>query len=160
MGGLRKYQSLTDLHASLPSHWPEAWTGTYLHCGRQQSPRSEGRHPLHYLRLFLKKMCSVASVVSDSLQPLDCSLPDSSVHGISQARILEWVAMPSSGGPSPPRDQICLSSISCIAGAFFTTRITGEDHLKKIIPNKSQSIPFFMTCAETRETMGNCLQTI
>lgn len=37
MGGLRKYQSLTDLHASLPSHWPEAWTGTYLHCGRQQS---------------------------------------------------------------------------------------------------------------------------
>ena len=37
-------------------------------------------------------MCLVASVVS-----LDCSLPSSSVHGVLQARILEWVAMPSSG---------------------------------------------------------------
>ena len=37
--------------------------------------------------------------------PLDCSPPGSSVHGILQARILEWVAMPSSRGPSWPRDQ-------------------------------------------------------
>ena len=34
------------------------------------------------------------SVVSDSLRPMDCSPPGSSVHGILQARILEWVAMP------------------------------------------------------------------
>ena len=36
---------------------------------------------------------------------MDCSPPGSSVHGILQARILEWVAMPSSGGSSHPRDQ-------------------------------------------------------
>ena len=36
--------------------------------------------------------------------PMDCSLPGSSVHGILQARILEWVAMPSSRGSSQPRD--------------------------------------------------------
>ena len=36
--------------------------------------------------------------------PMDCSLPDSSVYGISQARILEWVAMPSSRGSSRPTD--------------------------------------------------------
>ena len=36
------------------------------------------------------------SVVSDSLDPMDCSLTGSSVHGILQARILEWAAMPSS----------------------------------------------------------------
>ena len=36
--------------------------------------------------------------------PMDYSPPGSSVHGILQARILEWVAMPSSKGPSPPRD--------------------------------------------------------
>ena len=41
----------------------------------------------------------VASVVSDSC-PMDRSLPGSSVHGILQARILEWVVMPSSGGSS------------------------------------------------------------
>ena len=48
---------------------------------------------------------------------IDCSLPGSSVHGILQARILEWVAMPSSRGSSQPRDQ---THISCIAGGFFT----------------------------------------
>ena len=36
--------------------------------------------------------------------PMDCSPPDSSIHGILQARILEWVAMPSSRGSSGPRD--------------------------------------------------------
>ena len=46
--------------------------------------------------------------------PMDCMLPGSSVHGILQARILEWVAMPSSRGSSPPRDWTCVSYISCI----------------------------------------------
>ena len=41
----------------------------------------------------------------------------SSVHGISQARILGWVAMSSSRGSSPPRDR---TQVSCIAGRFFT----------------------------------------
>ena len=49
--------------------------------------------------------------------PMDCSPPGSSVPGILQARILEWIAMPSSRGSSRPRDQTC---ISCIAGGFFT----------------------------------------
>ena len=58
--------------------------------------------------------------------PMDCSLPDSTVHRILQARILEWVAMPPSRGSSQPRDQICVSYVSCIAlaGRFFTTRDT------------------------------------
>ena len=41
--------------------------------------------------------------------PLDCSLPDSSVHGLLQARMLEWVAMLSSRGSSQPRDRTCIS---------------------------------------------------
>ena len=41
-------------------------------------------------------VCQIASVVSDSLQPVDCSPPASSVHGILQAKILEWVSMSSS----------------------------------------------------------------
>ena len=43
--------------------------------------------------------------------PMDCSLPGSSVHGISQARILEWVAISYSRVSSWPRDQICVSCI-------------------------------------------------
>ena len=50
-------------------------------------------------------MCSVSSVLADSCDPMDCSLPGSSVHGIFLARILEWVALPSSRGSSPSRDQ-------------------------------------------------------
>ena len=44
----------------------------------------------------------------------DCSPPGPSVHGILQARILEWVAMPSSRGSSWPRGQTCVSYVSCI----------------------------------------------
>ena len=43
--------------------------------------------------------------------PTDCSLPRSSVHGILQARILEWGAIPFSRGSSRPRDQTLVSRI-------------------------------------------------
>ena len=46
--------------------------------------------------------------------PMDCSLPGSSVHGIFQARILEWVAISYSWGSSRPKDQSCFSCVSCI----------------------------------------------
>ena len=45
---------------------------------------------------------------------VDCSPPGSSVHGTLQARILEWVAMPSSRRSSPPRDQTHVSYVSCV----------------------------------------------
>ena len=48
--------------------------------------------------------------------PTDCSPPGSFVHGILQARILEWVSMPSSRGSSQPRDRTCVSWGSCTAG--------------------------------------------
>ena len=41
--------------------------------------------------------------------PMDCSLPGTSVHGILQARTLEWAAVPSSRGSSRPRDPTCVS---------------------------------------------------
>ena len=41
--------------------------------------------------------------------PMDCSLPGSSVHGILQAGVLEWVAMPSSRGSCLPRDRTHVS---------------------------------------------------
>ena len=51
--------------------------------------------------------------------PMECNPPDSSVHGILQARILEWVAMPSSRGPSPPRDRIRISYFCCTGRLFL-----------------------------------------
>ena len=55
--------------------------------------------------------------------PVDCSPPGFSVHGILQVRILEWLAIPFSRGSSWPRDW---SHISCISGRFFTVRPTKE----------------------------------
>ena len=49
--------------------------------------------------------------------PMDCNPPGSSVHGISQAIILEWIAISFSRGSSQPRDQ---TQVSCIAGRFFS----------------------------------------
>ena len=58
------------------------------------------------------------SVTSNSLRPLGTV-----VHGILQARILEWVAFPSSRWSSQPRDR---NQVSCIAGGFFTSWATRE----------------------------------
>ena len=58
---------------------------------------------------FLNSSGYVCAVVSNSL---DYSQPDSSVPGVLQARILEWVAMPSSRGSSPPQDQTHVSCMS------------------------------------------------
>ena len=53
--------------------------------------------------------CHLLSHVWLFQNPMECSLPGSSVHRILQARIPEWVAMPSSGGSSPPRDRTNVS---------------------------------------------------
>ena len=61
--------------------------------------------------------CSVAKSCLTLLNLMDCSPASSSVHRISQARILEWVAISFSMGSSWPKDQ---THVSCIAGKFFT----------------------------------------
>ena len=55
--------------------------------------------------------------------PMDCSLPGSSIHGIFQARILEWVAISFSRRSSRPRDW---TQVSCNAGRCFTIWATRE----------------------------------
>ena len=68
-------------------------------------------------------MCAQSLWSHPTLQPVDCSPPDSSVHEILQARILEWVATPSSRGSSWSRHR---TRSSCIAGRFFTAEPPGE----------------------------------
>jgi len=70
-------------------------------------------------------MCLVTQSYLSVCYRMDCSLPGSSVHGDSPARILEWVAMPSSRGSSQPRDQ---AQVSHSAGRFFTVWATREAH--------------------------------
>ena len=69
-------------------------------------------------------MCACTCVESSLTlsDPMGCSPPGSSVHGIFQVKILEWVTIFSSKRSSQPRDRI---GISCIAGGFFTTEPGG-----------------------------------
>ena len=62
------------------------------------------------VKVLVTQLCPTLS------NPMDCSPRGSSVHEILQARILEWVTMPSSKGSSRPRDQ---TQVSCSAGGFF-----------------------------------------
>ena len=57
---------------------------------------------------------------------MDCHPPSSSVPRILQARILEWVAVPSAREYSQPRDRSHISYVSCIAGRFFTIETLGK----------------------------------
>ena len=58
-------------------------------------------------------VCEVAQLCPTLCKPVDCSPPGSSIHGILQARILEWVAISFSRGSSQPRDR---TWVSCTAG--------------------------------------------
>ena len=80
-------------------------------------------------KVLLKCTWNECSVVSDSWPPhMDCSPPGSSVPGISQARILERVAISSSRGSSRPRDQ---SYVSCTGREFFTAVSVGKPVTQK-----------------------------
>ena len=70
---------------------------------------------------ILEKVKVLVSQCPTLCDPMDCIPPGSSVHGISQARILEWVAISFSRGSSPPRDG---TWVSCIAGRVFTVWAT------------------------------------
>ena len=73
--------------------------------------------------IFMKGKVLVAQSCLTLCDSTDCSPPGSSVHGILQARIREWVATPSSRGSSPPRG---CTQISHMAGRIFTIWATRE----------------------------------
>ena len=92
-------------------------------CGcTTENPHPHNKFTSHIVRMYVLSRFSRVRLCD----PTDCSPPGSSVHGILQARVLEWVAMPSSGQSSQLRDWTC---DSCIASRFFTTKPLGKPHL-------------------------------
>ena len=76
----------------------------------KMQPMESGKTFVNYISNSVSQSCLTLC------NPMDCSPPGSPVHGILQARLLEWVAIPFSRGSSWPRDQI---QVSHIAGRFF-----------------------------------------
>ena len=86
-------------------------------------------HAVYEGFLFPQRHCVCASSLSHAWLFVSLwTAPGSSIHGISQARILEWVAISSSRQSSWPGDWTHVSSVSCIAGGFFTHWAIGEAH--------------------------------
>ena len=71
----------------------------------------------------VKSESKVAQSCPTLSDPMDCSLPGSSIHGISQARVVEWVAISFSRRSSQPRDW---TQVSHIVGRLFTIWATRE----------------------------------
>ena len=107
--------------------------------------------------ISVKKWSEVTQLCPTLCDPMDCSLPGSSTHGIFQARILEWVAISFSRGTSWPRDR---SQVSCIVGRHFIVWATRdslrlaslilESDFSKLgrgegfqLPKARQSLPWF-----------------
>ena len=71
--------------------------------------------------VFRAKLLQLCPTLWD---PMDCSLPGSSVHGISQARILEWIAIPFPDLPDPGIESL----FPALESRFFTSELTREAH--------------------------------
>ena len=76
-----------------------------------------------YMQCCAVIACSVPQSCLILCNPMNCSPLESSVRGISQARILEWVATSFFRGSSWPKAQTHISCISCAGGGFFTTEM-------------------------------------
>ena len=99
----------TEEPGGLQSTGSQRVTPTHTHTPRKQNKLG--------FREFHIKKSEVAQSCLTLCDPKDCSPPGSSIHGIFQARVLEWAAISFSRGSSRPRDR---TSVSCIAGRCFT----------------------------------------
>ena len=106
-------------HSSLEMHYGRGFQG-WRRFGRCSLLSSFLRVAIHISILKIAG-CSVAQL--SLCGPMDCSPPGSSIHGILQARILEWVATYYSRASSQPKDW---THVFCIADRFFTTRTNWE----------------------------------
>ena len=93
---------------------------------------------------ILGVLCLVTQLCRTLCDPMDCSLPGSSIHGILQARILEWVAMPSSG--NFPRDRIRVSCLLHWQEGSLPLALPGKPcrsvkNLMSKLPPPSPSLP-------------------
>ena len=102
----RAHSCLAHRRPGEPSSWELRRTQAQVHAG----------NPVQMSEMCC--VCLAAQLCLTLWDPMDCSLPGSSFHGILQTRILEWVAFPFSRRSSKRRDR---TWVSCIAGGVFTS---------------------------------------
>ena len=120
-----------------------------------------------FCRLCMLAFCSSMCVCAKLLQlcltlcnPMDYSPPGSSVHGILQARILQWVACPPSGDlPNPGIKPVSLKSPTFV-GRFFTTVLSGKPRIlqKDLWKAPSLQVPKIITSRKNNLLFGTDLE--
>ena len=95
----------------------------YMGLQRVGHDRATERHQFKLTKQSSCQSLLVAQLCPTFCDPMDCSPPGSSVHGILQAAMLEWIAIPFSRVSSQPRDQAC---VSCSAGGAFRCKLPGK----------------------------------
>ena len=85
-----------------------------------------GSMSMFSLKLYFPQVCVCAQLCPTFFHPMDCSLPDTSVHGVFRANILEWVAISFSKGSFQHRDQTCAFWVSCIGRRILYHCTTSE----------------------------------
>ena len=106
--------------------WLRSWTPyCQIHTEIEESRKTTRplRHDLNQIPYDYTVESEVAQLYLTLWDPMDCSLSGSSVHGIFQARLLEWIAISFSKGSSRPKDR---TRVSCITGRCFTIWATRE----------------------------------
>ena len=111
----------TRLENEFPKlHRKKMWGHCWVHVSQTQMLKG-AKQAKQMNKLGVKVLVTESGMTL--CEPMDYSLPRSSVHGFLQARILNWVAMFFSSGSSWPRNR---NFISCIVGRFFTVALTCE----------------------------------
>ena len=138
--GCRSAPALSALFNALSMHWSMVTFLWWLFC------------EYFYLwpkKLKLKKLFSLLACLLSFAQscptlwdPRNCNPPGSSVHGILQAGILEWVAISSSKESSQLRDWTNVSCVSCITGRLLTLWAIWEPY-KKLLQNWNEQLAWF-----------------
>ena len=103
--------------------YKESWVLKTQSMGSQSWTWLSDWTELNWSDIILEWMNEVAQFCPTLCNPMDCSLSGSPVHGILQARILDWVGISFSRGSSQPSDP---TQVSCITGRFFTVWATRE----------------------------------
>ena len=101
----------------------KSWSICSLHSAVSTFCRDNGREVWSIGTCMRRSESEVAQSCPTLLDPVDCSLPGSSIHGIFQARILEWIAISFSRGSSWPRDR---TQVPRIGGRRFNLWATRE----------------------------------
>ena len=116
------------------SKTPFSWTGWSM----IEGTTSAFLISLALIRFQVKSNCqrflvySVAQSCPTLCDPTDCSPPDSPLHGIFQARILEWVAISSSRRSSWPKIETVSPAVPALASGLFTDEPLGKPQLLEI----------------------------